>query len=75
MDETPTVLYDLAARNLYTYYKADVHAYVMVMQISTTSFVGGSAAPTIALPSWQILHAVNDCCATIWMRMAAAIGV
>jgi CRP-like cAMP-binding protein len=26
--ESPTVLYELAARNLYTYYKADIHAYV-----------------------------------------------
>ena len=30
--ETPTVLYELTARNLYTYYKADIHAYVIVMQ-------------------------------------------
>jgi CRP-like cAMP-binding protein len=30
--ECPTVLYELTARNLYTYYKADIHAYVMVMQ-------------------------------------------
>ena len=30
--ESPTVLYELNARNLYTYYKADIHAYVMVMQ-------------------------------------------
>ena len=30
--ERPTVLYELTARNLYAYYKADVHAYVMVMQ-------------------------------------------
>jgi CRP/FNR family transcriptional regulator, cyclic AMP receptor protein len=30
--ESPTVLYELTARNLYTCYKADVHAYVMVMQ-------------------------------------------
>jgi CRP-like cAMP-binding protein len=29
---SPTVLYELTARNLYTYYKADLHAYVMVMQ-------------------------------------------
>jgi hypothetical protein len=26
------VLYELTARNLYTYYKADIHAYVMVLQ-------------------------------------------
>lgn len=26
------MLYELTARNLYTYYKADIHAYVMVMQ-------------------------------------------
>ena len=30
--ETSTVLYELTARNLYAYYKADIHAYVMVMQ-------------------------------------------
>jgi CRP-like cAMP-binding protein len=30
--ETPTVLYELTARNLYTYYKADIYGYVMVMQ-------------------------------------------
>ncbi|HZR59350.1 MAG TPA: cyclic nucleotide-binding domain-containing protein [Xanthobacteraceae bacterium] len=30
--ERPTVLYELAARSLYAYYKADIHAYVMVMQ-------------------------------------------
>ena len=30
--ESPTVLYELTARNLYTYYKADISAYVMVMQ-------------------------------------------
>jgi hypothetical protein len=26
------VLYELTARNLYTYYKTDIHAYVMVLQ-------------------------------------------
>src|SRR5689334_12719953 len=30
--ESPTVLYELTARQLYTYYKADIHAYVLVMQ-------------------------------------------
>ena len=30
--ESPTVLYELTARNLYTFYKTDVHAYVIVMQ-------------------------------------------
>jgi CRP/FNR family cyclic AMP-dependent transcriptional regulator len=30
--ETATVLYELTARNLYTFYKTDVHAYVLVMQ-------------------------------------------
>jgi CRP/FNR family cyclic AMP-dependent transcriptional regulator len=30
--ETATVLYELTARNLYAYYKADIHAYVIVMQ-------------------------------------------
>jgi CRP-like cAMP-binding protein len=32
VSERPTVLYELTARNLYAYYKADIHAYVMVMQ-------------------------------------------
>ena len=30
--ETPTVLYELTAGKLYSCYKADIHAYVMVMQ-------------------------------------------
>jgi CRP/FNR family cyclic AMP-dependent transcriptional regulator len=30
--ESPTVLYELTAKDLYTYYKADIHAYVIVMQ-------------------------------------------
>ena len=30
--ESPTVLYEITARNLYTYYKADIYAYAMVMQ-------------------------------------------
>jgi CRP/FNR family transcriptional regulator, cyclic AMP receptor protein len=30
--ESPTVLYELTARELYACYKADIHAYVMVIQ-------------------------------------------
>jgi CRP-like cAMP-binding protein len=30
--ETEVVLYELSARNLYAFYKADVHAYVLVLQ-------------------------------------------
>ncbi|NPV22241.1 Crp/Fnr family transcriptional regulator [Bradyrhizobium aeschynomenes] len=30
--ETPTVLYELTAQQLYAFYKADAHAYVIVMQ-------------------------------------------
>jgi CRP-like cAMP-binding protein len=30
--ETPTLLYELTARELYKCYKTDIHAYVMVMQ-------------------------------------------
>ncbi|WP_296710468.1 cyclic nucleotide-binding domain-containing protein [Rhodoblastus sp.] len=29
--ESPTVLFELTAQSLYAYYKADIHAYVMVM--------------------------------------------
>jgi CRP/FNR family transcriptional regulator, cyclic AMP receptor protein len=30
--ESPTVLYELTAQKLYTFYKTDIHAYVLVMQ-------------------------------------------
>jgi CRP-like cAMP-binding protein len=30
--ESPTVLYELTARSLYAFYKADIHAYAMVLQ-------------------------------------------
>jgi CRP/FNR family cyclic AMP-dependent transcriptional regulator len=30
--DEPVLLHELSARNLYTFYKADVHAYVLVMQ-------------------------------------------
>ena len=30
--ESPIVLYELTSRDLYMYYKADIHAYVMIMQ-------------------------------------------
>jgi CRP-like cAMP-binding protein len=30
--QSPTVLYELTARQLYSFYKTDVHAYVIVMQ-------------------------------------------
>ena len=30
--QSPTLLYELTARQLYAYYKADIHAYVIVMQ-------------------------------------------
>jgi CRP-like cAMP-binding protein len=30
--ESPTVLYELTAQQLYAFYKADIHAYVIVLQ-------------------------------------------
>ena len=30
--ESPAALYELTARNLYAFYKADIHAYVLVLQ-------------------------------------------
>jgi CRP-like cAMP-binding protein len=30
--ESPTVLYELTAQNLYTFYKADISAYLMMVQ-------------------------------------------
>ena len=38
----------------HTFYKADIHAYVMVIQNINRGFAGGSAGPTIALPSWRM---------------------
>ena len=32
MATTAAVLYELTAKNLYAYYKADMHAYVIVLQ-------------------------------------------
>jgi CRP-like cAMP-binding protein len=29
--KSPSVLYELTARNLYAFYKADIHAYVLVI--------------------------------------------
>ena len=50
--ESPTVLYELTARNLYAFYKADIHAYTMVLQTSTAKLAGGSVAPISALSTW-----------------------
>jgi len=47
-----TVLYELTAQKLYTCYKADITAYVIVIQnIKPRVLPAASAAPTIALPS------------------------
>src|SRR5271165_4756800 len=37
--ESPTMLYELTARNLYAYYKADIHAYVMLAVYGGPAFV------------------------------------
>jgi hypothetical protein len=39
------------------------------------SSVGGSAAPTIALPSWQMLHAGHDADPGASTRYVRSLGV
>jgi CRP-like cAMP-binding protein len=55
--ESPTVLYELTARNLYTYYKADIHAYVMVLQNINRELCRRLRRDDNRLPCWQMLRA------------------
>ena len=55
--ESPTVLYELTARNLYTYYKADIYAYVMVMQNINRELCRRLRRADNRIAELQILHA------------------
>jgi CRP-like cAMP-binding protein len=55
--ESPTVLYELTARNLYTCYKADIHAYVMVMQNINRELCRRLRRADNRIAELQMLHA------------------
>jgi CRP/FNR family cyclic AMP-dependent transcriptional regulator len=55
--ESPIVLYELTARDLYTCYKADIHAYVMVMQNINRELCRRLRRADNRIAELQILHA------------------
>src|SRR6476619_132945 len=55
--ESPTVLYELTARKLYTCYKADIHAYVMVMQNINRELCRRLRRADNRIAELQMLHA------------------
>ena len=55
--ESPTVLYELTAGKLYTYYKTDVHAYVIVMQNINRELCRRLRRADNRIAELQILHA------------------
>jgi CRP/FNR family transcriptional regulator, cyclic AMP receptor protein len=48
--KSPVALYELTARNFYMYYKADIHAYVLVLQNINRELCRRLRRATIALP-------------------------
>ena len=55
--ESPTVLYELTARKLYTCYKADIYAYVMVMQNINRELCRRLRRADNRIAELQMLHA------------------
>ena len=55
--ESPTVLYELTARQLYTCYKTDIHAYVMVMQNINRELCRRLRRADNRIAELQLLHA------------------
>ena len=55
--ETPTVLYELTARNLYVYYKSDIHGYVLVMQNINRELCRRLRRADNRIAELQMLHA------------------
>ena len=55
--ESPIVLYELTARQLYTCYKADIHAYVMVMQNINRELCRRLRRADNRIAELQMLHA------------------
>ena len=58
--ESPTVLYELTARNLYACYKADIHAYVMVMQNINRELCRRLRRADNRITELQMLHASGE---------------
>ena len=57
--QSPAVLYELTARNLYTYYKADIHAYVMVIQNISRELCRRLRRADDRIAELQMLHAIQ----------------
>jgi CRP-like cAMP-binding protein len=55
--ESPTVLYELTAQKLYMCYKADIHAYVMVMQNINRELCRRLRRADDRIAKLQMLHA------------------
>jgi CRP-like cAMP-binding protein len=55
--ESPIVLYELTAGKLYTYYKADIYAYVMVMQNINRELCRRLRCADNCIAELQMLHA------------------
>jgi CRP-like cAMP-binding protein len=55
--DSPTVLYELSARNLYACYKADIHGYVMVMQNINRELCRRLRRADSRIAELQMLHA------------------
>src|SRR5271165_5396551 len=55
--QSPTLLYELTARQLYTYYKADIYAYVMVMQNINRELCRRLRRADDRIAELQMLHA------------------
>ena len=55
--QSPTVLYELTARELYRCYKADIHAYVMVMQNINRELCRRLRRADNRIAELQMLHA------------------
>jgi CRP/FNR family transcriptional regulator, cyclic AMP receptor protein len=57
--QSPTLLYELTARQLYTYYKADIYAYVMVMQNISRELCRRLRRADDRIAELQMLHAIQ----------------
>ena len=55
--QSPTLLYELTARQLYAYYKADIYAYVMVMQNINRELCRRLRRADNRIAELQMLHA------------------
>ena len=57
--ESPTLLYELTAQKLYACYKADIHAYVMVMQNINRELCRRLRRADKRIAELQMLHAIQ----------------